>query len=250
MSTATEHYRQLLAKHYIWMFGLSLEEKVAEQKALFERVLVPVHGKNLTGMALDLGSGPGFQSIALAELGYSPVVAIDTSAELLAELDDNRGALPIETVELDLTALGNAQFPAEATIAVCMGDTLTHLPSKNSVHAFFNAVFQKLATQATFVLTYRDLTHELTGTERFLPVQSDDNKILTCFLEYENDDSVMVNDLLYVRENNGWQLQKSSYRKLRLSNDWVANALKKAGFTVERQELAGRLSLVAARKRA
>ena len=85
MSTVTDHYRKLLSEHYVWMFGVPFEEKVAEQKALLERVLGALHPPVPRGPALDLGSGPGFQSIALAELGFSPVIAIDTSAELLTE---------------------------------------------------------------------------------------------------------------------------------------------------------------------
>jgi protein-L-isoaspartate O-methyltransferase len=37
-----------------------------------------------TGIARDLGCGSGFQSIALAELGYPTVIAVDSSAKLLA----------------------------------------------------------------------------------------------------------------------------------------------------------------------
>jgi SAM-dependent methyltransferase len=245
MSSPAEHYQHLLAKHYVWMFGLSFEEKVAEQRKILEGIL---NGPDQRGLALDLGSGPGFQSIALAQLGYSPVIAIDTSAELLAELTAHSSSLPIETKTMDLASLGTAEFCEQASVAVCMGDTLTHLSSRDEVERFFFAVHGKLAQEGAFVLTYRDLTSELTGVDRFLPVRSDDEKILTCFLEYENEDSVVVNDLLHLKERDGWKLEKSSYRKLRLSGEWVANALQKAGFRIERQEPAGRLSLIAARR--
>jgi len=46
--------------------------------------------------------------------------------------------------------------------------------------------------------TYRDLTKELEGLDRFIPVRSDD-KIMTCFLEYESAESVAVHDLIYTR---------------------------------------------------
>jgi hypothetical protein len=32
MSAVTDHYQQLLSEHYVWMFGVPFEEKVAEQK--------------------------------------------------------------------------------------------------------------------------------------------------------------------------------------------------------------------------
>ena len=79
-----------------------------------------------------------------------------------------------------------------------------------------------------FVITYRDLTKELFGTDRFIPVRSDENKIMTCFLEFENEDSVVVHDLVYMRRDSGWSLNKSSYRKLRLGIGWIREELSTA----------------------
>ena len=247
MSTVTDHYRKLLSEHYVWMFGVPFEEKVAEQKALLERVLGALHPPVPRGPALDLGSGPGFQSIALAELGFSPVIAIDTSAELLAELQAASGSYAIVTRIADINSLKSIDLPSAPTIAVCMGDTLTHLSSRDEVESLFASVFSRLAWQGAFVLTWRELTVELRGTDRFLSIRSDDQKIMTCFLEYESSGSVLVHDLLHIRQPEGWVLHKSSYRKLRLSSAWVAAVLRNAGFRVDLQE-AGRLTLLAARK--
>ena len=247
MSTCAKHYEELLAEHYVWMFGVSFDQKVAEQKALLAPILSPA---TRHGPAFDLGSGPGFQTIALAELGYSPVIAVDTSKKLLAELRAHSGSHAVETREADLLFLESADLSERAAVIVCMGDTLTHLPSKAAVQTLFTAVFGKLAPDGVFVVTYRDLSRELVGVDRFLPVRADDATILTCFLEYKNDDAVVVNDLLYVRGENGWQLKKSNYEKLRLAQDWVANALRKAGFRIERLGPAGRMVLVVAQKEA
>ena len=178
------------------------------------------------GPALDLGSGPGFQTIALAELGYSPITAVDSSRELLLELAGHRGSRDIATIEADLTTLASSGLQEKATLIVCMGDTLTHLPSKNAVQEFFRAVFQQLAPDGIFVITYRDLTSELLGNQRFLLVHADDKKILTCFLEYVSEDFVVVHDLLHFWEGSAWQLKKSSYTKCRLSPAWVTQALR------------------------
>jgi hypothetical protein len=35
-ASAQEHYENLLAEHYEWMFGLPFEAKVAEQKAILD----------------------------------------------------------------------------------------------------------------------------------------------------------------------------------------------------------------------
>ena len=70
---------------------------------------------------------------------------------------------------------------------------------------------------------------------------------MTCFLEYEPE-TVVVHDLIHVREGGAWTLHKSSYRKLRLPADWLAGELQAAGLQAARNEMAGRLSAVVALK--
>src|SRR5581483_1514298 len=100
MSNAADHYETLLAEHYTWMFGGAPLEKAAEQRQLLEQC--DIRGGEL---AVDLGAGSGFQSIALADLGFKRVVAIDTSPKLLAELRAIQGTRPVETVQSDMTRL-------------------------------------------------------------------------------------------------------------------------------------------------
>jgi hypothetical protein len=71
---------------------------------------------------------------------------------------------------------------------------------------------------------------------------------MTCFLEFESADSVVVHDLVYVRQDTGWSLNKSSYRKLRLGVDWIRQELGNAGFSVISQDSSGRLIGLAAVK--
>lgn len=230
------------------MTGDSFAEKVSEQKALLETILGPSAPAESRGPALDLGSGPGYQAIALAELGFSPVIAMDTSAELLDELKLHRGSHPIQIVQADLASLDGLDAGRGASLAVCMGDTLSHLVSKESVKQLFAAVFRKLASGGRFAITYRDLSAALTGLDRFISVRSDHRKVMTCFLEYESDDFVVVHDLLHVQEDQGWRLEKSAYRKLRLSPAGIAAALAETGFIVCTQGTVERLILIVAEK--
>lgn len=249
MSTAQDHYRNLLAHHYSWMFGLSVDEKVAEQRAILEPLLKDAP----RGLAVDLGSGPGFQSLALAQLGFSPVLAIDTSAELLSELEAALRAHDhpkVETHNADMLSLADYVQPASAAIIVCMGDTLTHLVSPDAVRRLFSAIAAALAPGGLLILTWRDLSTELTGADRFIPVHADENRVMTCFLEYTSASSVQVHDLVYTRNPTrpaAWNLEKSSYPKLRLSPPWVAQALAAAGLEPLAPGDAGRLCLLAAK---
>ena len=108
---------------------------------------------------MDLGAGPGFQSIPLAQLGFK-VKAIDLNRQLLLEIDDRRGDLPIETINADLLKFTkHCLDPIE--LCVCMGDTLTHLTSLDNVANLVKTVHQSLSAGGLFILTFRDLTTEL-----------------------------------------------------------------------------------------
>jgi SAM-dependent methyltransferase len=247
MPTVSEHYETLLARHYSWMFNQSFEEKVAEQRRILEEVL-PSAESVARRLAVDLGAGPGFQSIALAELGFSRVVAVDTSEILLKELEAHRKGWPVEIVHGDILRLPDFIVAGEARAIVCMGDTLTHLSSKDEVDQLFRSAYNALASGGSLILTFRDLTTDLQGLDRFLPIRSDTDRIMTCFLEFESADSVRVHDLIHVQEATGWKLTKSSYSKLRLSPAWVAERLRDAGFSIAVQKPVGRLQLIAASK--
>src|SRR5437879_1650852 len=89
----SRHYDNLLSEHYSWMFG-DFEAKVTEQKKVLLKLLGDRHELE---PAVDLGSGSGFQSIALGRIGYAQIIAIDTSQALLDELNQRKGNLPVET---------------------------------------------------------------------------------------------------------------------------------------------------------
>jgi SAM-dependent methyltransferase len=234
------------------MFGIPFEDKVAEQQAILSKAFSTA-GITPTGLAIDLGSGPGFQAFALANLGFTSILAVDTSAALIAELeshrtDSHRPAQPIRTITDDIRALPVLAAPLSAKAIVCMGDTLTHLPAKSDIIELFSNTFTALAPGGILILTWRDLTPELTGPDRFIPVRATDDTIMTCFLDYATPDTVQVHDLVHKREAGAWSLNKSSYPKLRLSPAFLTEQLTQAGFKVHPQTTAGRLLLLAATK--
>ena len=112
-----------------------------------------------------------------------------------------------------------------------MGDTLTHLPEHTNVDFLVQEVAEALAPGGYFVLSFRDYSEPLLEDQRFIPVRSDERRILTCFLEYE-EDSVVVHDILHERGGDAWDTKVSSYRKLRLSADRVSSSLESFGFDV------------------
>ena len=224
MATVIEHYDKVLSDVYSWMFG-GFEIAIQRNAEFIIKHNLSPEG---SGIAIDLGSGCGFQSIPLAKAGYS-VTAIDIDAKLLNELRSNCGELQINTIKDDLVNFDkNTQKGVE--LIVCMTDTIVHLESKEKITSLFDKVFEALETKGKFILTFRDLTHELNELDRFLPVKSDENIIFTCFLEYETE-AVKVHDIVYKKSHGEWKLFKSFYRKLRLSKDWVDNKLLDSGFS-------------------
>lgn len=165
--------------------------------------------------------GNGY-AIPLAKLGYS-VLAMDTCSVLVEELQARKEALPIRVVQDDL--LSFRQYAEQAEVILCMGDTLTHLSSRDAVNQLLEGAIMALTPNGLFCATFRDYyTKELRDADRFLSVRSDEQRILTCFLEY-GAEQVTVYDLLQERAETDWWLSVSSYQKLRLDPAWVAASL-------------------------
>lgn len=226
MDSVQSHYDTLLAPVYSWLAG-GVDAALARGTTEIDSLdLTPPLG---LATALDLGAGFGMHSIPLARRGFS-VIALDSSAALLRELRGHAGALPVTTIEADLLDFPQC-IPGPMAIILCMGDTLTHLPSRQAVTSLFAQVAAALVPGGTFVLTFRDYSQPLIRESRFIPVRSDADRVFTCFLEYGNE-HVDVYDLLHERQGSRWTQQISSYRKLRLPPDWVSAALRSAGFQV------------------
>ncbi len=240
MNSAKEHYDQHLGAIYSWMAG---DENAAleRNRSFFRQVALDVASK---GLAIDLGCGTGFQSIPLAEFGYS-VVAIDSCAVLLSQLRERATILPIRTIHDDMLNF-TRYISDQAQLVTCMGDTLTHLDSLDAVYNLMSEVGRKLVEGGMLVLTFRDyVSVELRGHQRFIPVRSDDTKILTCFLEY-NQEFVEVYDLLHHKVGTQWVLSASSYRKLRLDKNWLIKQMSELGLTIVRDTFdSGMVSIVA-----
>ncbi|GJI93648.1 SAM-dependent methyltransferase [Duganella caerulea] len=239
MTSVTEHYATHLAPIYLWMAGGSvaaLEAGSAEIEAL-NLPLTP------GAVVIDLGAGFGMHAIPLARKG-ARVTAIDTSIKLLRTLADLGDGLTIRTVNDEL--LGFQRHISEAPAAIlCMGDTITHLQDFQAVESLVEKASAELPPGGAFVVSFRNYAEALVGDGRFIPVRSDDSRILTCFLEYEPE-SILVHDILHQRTSDGWQTQVSHYRKLRLSPEYLISKFQSSGFKVRREAgMRGMVRLVA-----
>ncbi|MEI8574049.1 methyltransferase domain-containing protein [Methylomonas sp. LW13] len=239
--TAKEHYDRHLADIYAWMVGDFDARRKEFQQFLVANDLYP----NSTSIALDLGAGHGVQSVSLAKLGYT-VKAIDFNQQLLSELIDNAQRLSVTCFNDDIRQVKEYADPKPELIACC-GDTLTHLESLDEIRQFIIDCCESLIESGKLVLSFRDYSTPLTGDQRFIPVKSDDTKILTCCLDCEAD-RVRVTDLLQIKTENGWQQKVSSYYKVRVSPDEVVKILADCGLRVTFNEVVNRMTNIIAIK--
>ena len=226
MTTAKQHYDQLLGAHYTW--------SVAGAGDPFERgaAWLARHGLADFGSYLDLGSGFGAHAVPLARAGKR-VTAVDFHAGLLAEL---RAAAPsVETHEADLIAFVEAANPTWDAV-LCLGDTLTHLPDRTAVARLLAGCARVLAPGGSLALGYRDYSGPpRTGLDRFIPVRHDAHRALVCCVEALDADHVAVTDIVTTAGPDGLRTQLGSYPKLRLAPADVAAWAAAVGLGLDRE---------------
>src|SRR4030095_4013311 len=96
---------------------------------------------------------------AQARRGFE-VRPIDFSQRLLAELRDRARGLPVEAIAGDIRDVAKL-VPTTVELAICMGDTLSHLEYEADLTRVFEGVAARLAAGGPLVVTFRDLRREL-----------------------------------------------------------------------------------------
>jgi 2-polyprenyl-3-methyl-5-hydroxy-6-metoxy-1,4-benzoquinol methylase len=232
--TVKEHYDNHLGHFYSWYTGDFDKNRNDFKEFCIENEIKPFGSK----YAIDLGAGNGIQTMALADSGFK-VKAIDFNNQLIAELKSKIGSYPVEVFNDDIKSVRKYSKP-QPELIVCCGDTLPHLDSCAEVQKLLKDSFEILVPNGILILTFRDYSTALLDTNRFIPVKSDSQRILTCFLEYSTD-KVMVTDLLHELENGNWVQKVSSYYKIRLTRDLVSGYLKDSGFRIRLDKVTNRI---------
>ncbi|KAI9008550.1 methyltransferase type 11 [Hyaloraphidium curvatum] len=251
MPTQEEHYEKVLSAHYDWMTGAGTPElfdtRVGDTVEKLRSLGIFEASPSASRIAVDAGCGSGYQSLALAKLGFD-VIAVDTSRRLLDALEANAARVGladrIKAVDGDMLQF-RSFLPggpdAKIALFVCMGDTLTHCTSMDEAAKLLRDAASNLVPGGRIVLSFRHLK-KLEGLDRFIPVRSEDNRIFTVFLETpEGEDrvggKVLVHDLVYVKDPAGsWTLAKSFYPKIRIDSASVVAMLRGEGLEISRVE--------------
>lgn len=238
--TVKEHYDNHLGNFYSWMTGDFKTKSIEFKNFLTDNCIKP----SLNKIALDLGAGHGIQSIPLGEIGFR-VLAIDFNQQLLNELKINAKDLDVTAINDDIKKVET--FADKPELIVCCGDTLSHLDNKIQVKTFIADIVKSLDKNGKLILSFRDGSNKLTGIDRFIPVKSDETKILTCVLDFE-DEFINVTDLLHERTEGVWKQKVSTYKKVRLLTNDIVEYLEGNGMTVKFNQIINRLTTIIAYK--
>ena len=236
-----DHYDRHLSHFYAWMSG-DFQTKSDEFKDFLERNHI---APKVSGVALDLGAGNGIQSAAMARAGFK-VTAIDFCPSLLEQLANNTRELRVTAIESDIRSVNAFEFHKPELI-VCAGDTLSHLKNSFEVEDFLSSCYDTLVNGGNFILSFRDYTTKLSDEERFIPVKSDSERILTCFLEY-TPTHVQVTDILQQYDGNLWHQTLSSYTKVRITAPEILELLDNLKMNILLHTEINRMHFVIARK--
>jgi SAM-dependent methyltransferase len=242
VETVKDHYDKFLGQVYSWIVG-DFETAYRKNVELFARLNLAA-GKG--DYAVDLGCGPGCQSLPLAELGYD-VLAIDFCQALLVELEEHTNGLSVKPICDDVL-----NFPEHlsqpADLIVCMGDTLVHLPDPKTVQSLISKICDSLKPGGKFIYAIRDyIDYVPHGADRFIPIRSSDEQIFTCFLDYQ-DDVVHVHDVLHQKQGNEWHMKISDYLKLRLNTADLDEQLVGHGLVILDRSIVDGMITVTAQK--
>jgi 2-polyprenyl-3-methyl-5-hydroxy-6-metoxy-1,4-benzoquinol methylase len=226
--TVKDHYDNHLGNFYSWYTGDFDKNKESFKAFCIENKIAVSH----SGLAIDLGAGHGIQSVALAELGFK-VKALDFNLQLLTELKERAKNLTIDVIDDDMKNVAfYKHFNPE--LIVCCGDTISHLESFDEIEKLVNDSYSILSKGGKLLFSFRDYSLELEDTNRFIPVKSDNTRIMTCFLEYFPQ-KIRVTDLLHELENGTWVQKVSSYLKCRVTKELIHKMLIKAGFSIDKE---------------
>jgi 2-polyprenyl-3-methyl-5-hydroxy-6-metoxy-1,4-benzoquinol methylase len=240
--TIKEHYDNHLGYFYSWMIGDLTSKQTEFQDFLIEQKLLPQSGK----IAIDLGAGNGIQTVSLAKSGYF-VKSIDFNKQLLEELTINTKGLNVEIINTDIRNFNDLSINNPELI-ICWGDTIAHLDSEQEILQLITTISKTLSEGGKFLLSFRDYSVELTGENRFIPIKSDENKILTCILDYQPE-YVIVTDLLHEKIGNSWKQKVSFYKKVRVTTEMIVKIIEQTNMKIQFNQIINGMTTTIADKK-
>jgi SAM-dependent methyltransferase len=157
---------------------------------------------------LDVGCGPGTQSIPLAKLGFN-VIGVDPSPELIKKAHETAEKHDVNVTWLrgDFLSLDSLiDEPVDAII--CKGNSLPHLLTDEDIEHTIHIFYELLRPGGLVVIGLRDFEMMLEHRPRFLPgfshIDEDDNEFITFDIwEWEEGPPIIATQNLFMIQGNG-----------------------------------------------
>ncbi|MGA3286753.1 MAG: class I SAM-dependent methyltransferase [Bacteroidota bacterium] len=218
-----EQFYDSLADEYDEMTGL--EGRFAKEKPIFQSLAK----KYTIATALDAGSGTGFHSILLAQLGLH-VTATDISAQMLRQAKRNAEhmSVQIDTIQTSFQGM-NESVHNKFDAVFCLGNTLPHILTEEELFQSFKSFREILNSGGRVFLQLLNYDRILNFRERILNVKEVNDKIFVRFYDYEGENIVF--NILTIQKSGG-QMEHSlhSIRLFPWRSSDIVRSLKDAGF--------------------
>ncbi len=138
--------------------------RIEREWPLLAEVLGPPAGRRI----LDLGCGTGEHARFLAEKGYE-VVGVDLSPSMLERAKEEPQPPNLRLIQADLADLG-AAVTGLFDGAICLGNTLPHLRTPESLSSFLAALRRRLAAGAPALFQLLNYERIFARGVRYLPL--------------------------------------------------------------------------------
>ena len=191
-------------------------------------------GVNKTCRILDVGCADGELAVLLAESGHR-VTGIDLSVEMI-QAAQQRKANTADWIrqKIDFHAAGMEDISGFGSfdLVLCLGNTLPHLDSEDSVKNFFADVRRNLTPEGSFIFQILNFDVILKNRDVSFDEIQTDSHIFKRSYEFTTDDYINFHISLTDRKTD--KTESDSTKLLPLTRQFLESELKAAGFgTIE-----------------
>lgn len=164
-------------------------KRLAKERALILRVLADAPSKRV----LDLGCGTGQHARFLADRGYE-VVAIEASEAALERAQSEPAPANVQFLLADMGAVERS-VRGHFGAALCLGNTLPHLLSPESLSRMLVGLKRRLVPGAPFLFEVLNYDRILAEAQRALPLEflpSPTGELIVVRLVQPREDGIVV----------------------------------------------------------
>ena len=218
-----EQFYDSLANEYDEFTGFA--ERFDKERSIFQRLVQKYDVK----IVLDAGSGTGFHSLLLAQLGLH-VTATDISEQMLRQAKRNAEhmSVQIDTIQTSFQVM-NESVHNKFDAVFCLGNTLPHVLTEEELIQSFKSFRETLNSGGRVFLQLLNYDRILNFRERILNVKEVNDKIFVRFYDYEGE-SIVFNILTIQKSGGKMEHSLHSVRLFPWRSADIVRSLKDAEF--------------------